>query len=125
MYNPKTLKQIAIENNNLDDKGLDKKLAKQMINPYHFIDENLKIDFKINLDSHNVNHAKFLLTIEPYFPDFGIETRYFNKIRKELAIKYARLINQIKIIYHSFFQLVFIRLMKKIREVMKLNYSLI
>ena len=28
-----------------------------MINPYYFTDEKIKIGFKINLDSHNFNHA--------------------------------------------------------------------
>ena len=60
VYNPKTLKQIAREKINLDDKELDKELAKKMINPYFFTDENLKIGFKINLESHNVNHANSL-----------------------------------------------------------------
>ena len=50
-----------------------------MINPYFFTDENLKLGFKINLDSH-VNHANSLLTIEPNFVDTGSETRYINKI---------------------------------------------
>ena len=51
VYNPKTLKQIARENIKLNDKELDKELAKKMINPYYFIDENLKTGFKINLES--------------------------------------------------------------------------
>ena len=38
IYNPKTLKQIAREKIQLDDK----EVAKIMINPYFFIDENLK-----------------------------------------------------------------------------------
>ena len=65
-----------------------------MINPYYFIDENLKIGFKINLEGHNINHTNSLLNIEPNFPDIGIETRYINKILKEMATIYARLINQ-------------------------------
>ena len=48
IYNRKTLKQIAREKIKLDDK----ELAKMMINPYYFIDENLKNGFKINLESH-------------------------------------------------------------------------
>ena len=39
----------------MNDKELDKEIAKKMINPYYFIDENLKFGFKINLESHNVN----------------------------------------------------------------------
>ena len=54
-----------------------------MINPYYFIDENLKNGFKINLESHNFSHANFILTITPYHPKFGIEFRYINKIMKE------------------------------------------
>ena len=38
LYNPKTLKQLAREKIKL----YDKELAKMMINPYFFIDENLK-----------------------------------------------------------------------------------
>ena len=44
VYNPKTLKQLARGKIKLNDK----ELAKMMINPYFFIDENLKIGFKIN-----------------------------------------------------------------------------
>ena len=75
MYNPKTLKQIARENINLDDKELQKELAKRMINPYKFVDENLKIGFKTNLESHHINHGNSLLNIIPNFPDIGIGTR--------------------------------------------------
>ena len=65
-----------------------------MINPYYFSDENLKIGFKINLESHKINHAISLLNIFPKFSDIGIKTRYINKILKEMATIYARLINQ-------------------------------
>ena len=90
IYNPKTLQQSARKNNKLSDEELDKELAEKMINPYYFIDENLKIGFQINLQSHNINHANSLLNIEPNFLDIGIETRYFNKILKERATIYAR-----------------------------------
>ena len=99
VYNPKTLKQIAREKIKLDDK----ELAKIMINPYYFIDKNLKIGFKINLESHNFSHANSILTITPKFPEFGIEFRYINKIVKELSVIYARLINQYKFKYHTLF----------------------
>ena len=92
VYNPKTLKQLAREKIDLDDK----QLAKIMINPYYFIDKNLKIGFKINLESHNISHANSILTILPKFLEFGIELRYINKIVKELSVIYARLINQYK-----------------------------
>ena len=83
VYNPKTIKQIARQNIELNDKELDNVKAKKMINPYFFIDENFNIGFKINLESHNINHANSLLNIIPKFPDIGIETRYVNEIQKE------------------------------------------
>ena len=99
VYKPKTLKQLEREKIKLDDK----ELAKMMINPYYFIDENLKNGFKINLESHNISHANSILTITPKFPEFGIEFRYINIIVKELSIIYARLINQYKFRYHLLF----------------------
>ena len=56
----------------------------------------MKVGFKINLDSHHINHANFKLTIAPKYPEFGIEVRYINKIMKKLSVIYARLINQYK-----------------------------
>ena len=82
VYNPKTLKQIAREKTKSDDE----ELAKMMINPYYFIDENLKNGFKINLESHNVSHANSILTITPNVPEFGIEFRYINKIVKSYLL---------------------------------------
>ena len=67
-----------------------------MINPYNFTDRNLKVGFKINLDSHQINHANSKITITPNHPEFGIDFRYINKIMKELAVFYARLRNQYK-----------------------------
>ena len=99
VYNRKTLKQLAREKIKLDDK----QLAKMMINPYHFIDENLKNGFKINLESHKISQANSILTIIPKFPDFGIEFRDINKIIRELSFIYARLINQYQFKYHTLF----------------------
>ena len=82
VFNPKTLKQLAREKNKLDDK----ELAEMMINPYCFIAENLKIGFKINLESHNISHASSILTFKPKFPEFGIEFRYSNKIIKNCLL---------------------------------------
>ena len=104
--NPKTLKQLAREKIKFDDKGL----AKMMINPYYFTDENLRIGFKINLESHNINHANSILTITPKFPEFGIEFRYINKIIKELSVIYARLMNQYKFKYHTLFSASFYKI---------------
>ena len=74
-----------------------------MINPHYFLDENLKMSFKIYLENHKVNHASVLLKNIPKFPDIGTEIRYFNKISHELATIYARLINQNKYKYHILF----------------------
>ena len=87
----------------LDDKQLNKELAKKMINPYYFTDRSLKVGFKINLDTHHINHASSTLTITPNYPEFGIEVRYINKIIKELSVIYARLINQDKFKYQTVF----------------------
>ena len=106
VYDPKTLKQLAREKIKLDDK----ELAKIMINPYYFIDENLKIGFKNNLESHNFSHANSILTITPNFPEFGIEFRYINKTIKELSVIYARLINQYKFKYHTLFSASFYKI---------------
>ena len=43
IYNPKPLKQLARKNINLDDKQLNKELAKKMINLYYFSDRNLQV----------------------------------------------------------------------------------
>ena len=110
VYNPKTLQQLARQNIKMNDKELDKEIAKKMINPYYFTDENLKIGFKINLESHNINHANSLLNIIPNFPDIGIEKRYINKILKEMATIYARLINQYKFNYHILFSASFYKI---------------
>ena len=106
VYNPKTLKQLAREKIKIDVK----ELAKMMIYPYYFIDDNLKLGFTINLESHNFSHANSILTITPELPDFGIEYRYINKIIKELCIIYARLINQYKFKYHTLFSASFYKI---------------
>ena len=74
-----------------------------MINPYYFIDESLKIGFKIILKTHIISQANSILTITPNFPEFGIDLRYINKIIKELSVIYARLINQYRFKYHILF----------------------
>ena len=74
-----------------------------MINPSCFTDRNLKVGFKINLDSHHINHLNSKLTITPNHPEFGIEVRYINKIMKELSANYARLKNQYNFRYQTVF----------------------
>ena len=103
IYNPEPLRHLARDNFRLDDRQLNKELAMKMINPYYFANRALQVTFKINLDSHHINHANSKLTITPNFPEFGIELRYINKIMKELAMIYARLINQYKIKYQTVF----------------------
>ena len=45
--NPMSLKQLARNNIKLDDKQLNKELAKKKIIPYYFTDRNLKVGFKL------------------------------------------------------------------------------
>ena len=94
IYKPKSYKQIARNNIKLDDKQLNKKLSEKMINPYFFSDRNLKVGIKINLDTHQITHAKGKVTIIPKNSEFGIEVRYIIKIIEELSAFYAKLINQ-------------------------------
>ena len=103
IYNPKPLKQLARNNTKLDDKQLNKELAKMMINPYYFSDRNLQVAYKINLDSQHNNHLNSKLTITSNFKNTGIEFRFFNKIMREITIIYARLINQYKFRYQTVF----------------------
>ena len=103
VYNPISLRQLARNKTKLDDKQLNKELAKKMINPYYFTDRNLKVGFKIDLDSHNIIHANSKITILPNYPEFGIEIRYIKKIIKELCVIYARLKNQYKFRYQTVF----------------------
>ena len=74
-----------------------------MINPIYFTDRDLQFYIDIKFFSHSTNHASSILTIEPDFPGFGIETRYINTIKKEMATIYARLINHYNFEYHSLF----------------------
>ena len=67
-----------------------------MINPKSFTVENLKIGFKIILDSHSINHANSILSIIPIYSGSGFETRHTNKILPEKSTIYARLLNQYK-----------------------------
>ena len=78
IYSPKSIKQIARDNIKLHDMQLKEELAQKMINTYYFTDRSLKVEFKINLDSHHINHANSKLTIILNFPESGIEVRYIN-----------------------------------------------
>ena len=70
----------------------------------------MKIGFEIILENHNFNHANSILTITPNFLDFGIEFRYINRIKKEISFINARLINQYKFKYHTFFSASFYKI---------------
>ena len=85
--NTKTIKQIARENILKNVKERDKEVTKKRINPFYFIEENLKIGLSIT-------HTNCILSIIPIFPDFGIETSFINENLKETATIYTRLINQ-------------------------------
>ena len=65
LYNPKPLGQTARDNNELDDKQLNKELSKKMINPHYFTDRNLKVGFNTTLENHHINHPNSKLTITP------------------------------------------------------------
>ena len=74
-----------------------------MINPYYLSDRNLQVAYKINLDSHHINHLNSKLTITSILKNTRIEFRFINKIMREMAIIYARLINQYKFRYQTVF----------------------
>ena len=103
IYNPKSLKRIARNTINLDDKQLNKELARKMINPYYFSDRNLKVAYKINLDGHHINRLISKITNTSNFQDTVIEFRLNNKTMREMSNIYARLINQYKFRYQVVF----------------------
>ena len=90
IYNSKSLERIARDNIKLDDKQLNKGIAKKMLNPYYFTDRPLRVEFNTTLDSPHINHTNSKLTIKTVYKEFGIETRYIDEIVKELSIIYAR-----------------------------------
>ena len=115
IYNPKPLKQLARDNIKLEDKQLNKELAKKMLNPYYFNDRALQVGFDITLESHHINHPNSKLIVKPNSPEFAIEVRYINKTIKELSVIYARLINQYKFKSQTVFQQDSINKMKIIK----------
>ena len=66
--------------------------------------------FKINLESHKKIHAYSNISITPIYSDFGVETRNINKLLKDVATIYARLINQYKFKYHTLFSASFFKI---------------
>ena len=73
IYNPKSLKELARDNIRLDDKQLNKELAKKMLNPYYFTDRILQVGFKMVLDSHHINHTNSKLTLHPIFQNLVLK----------------------------------------------------
>ena len=72
IYNPRSLRQLARDNNRLEDRKVNGELGRRMLNPYYLTDRALQVGFKINLDNHHINHANSKLTIIPNYPEFGI-----------------------------------------------------
>ena len=101
------MKQLARVIIKLDDKQLNNEIAKKMPNPYHVTDKALQNGFKIKLDSHNINHAFFIWSTVPNYPEFGFETRHTSKIKKEIAIIHARIMNQYEFKHQTVFSAVF------------------
>ena len=48
IHDSKAFRQLARDNIKLDDKELNKELAKKINNPYYFTDRALRVGFKIN-----------------------------------------------------------------------------
>ena len=63
LNNPLSLKEIARDNITLNNRELNKLIAKKMINPYYFKDKSFYDFLKINLDSHHINHLNSKITI--------------------------------------------------------------
>ena len=87
----------------------------------------MKIGSKLNLESHNINHAISILTNIPSFPEIGIEFRYISKIIKEYSGIYARIVNQYKVKHHTFFSASFYKINEENQknngvEIYKLKY---
>ena len=93
-----------------------------MINPYYFVDENLKIVFKINLESHNISHTNSILTTVLNYPEFVIGFRYFNKIIKGLSVIYAKFWNQYKFKYHTLFSANFHKINEEDQKSNEMSY---
>ena len=79
LLNPKPLKQTTRDTIEIDDKQLNKELAKKMIIPYYFTDRAIQVGFNITLESHHINHANSKIKSKPNYTEFGTELRYINK----------------------------------------------
>ena len=96
-----TLKELAKQKITIKGKVLENEIAKRMISPYYF-SRRFENQYKINLDSHNVNHLNSKITITNKY-DFPIEMYDVDSILREMSIIYARLIDQYKFKYQVVF----------------------
>ena len=101
--NPKDLKELARDNINLNDRELNKEIAKKMLNPYYFKDKDFYNFLKINLDSHHINHLNSKITISSTTEYNDISISLINILVKEMATIYAKLISQFKFKYQCTF----------------------
>ena len=94
--NPKSLKELS------RDKIKDN--PQKMLNPYYFKDKDFYNFLKINLDSHHINHLNSKITISSSstYHD-NIPKDLINRLVKEMATIYAKLISQFKFKYQCTF----------------------
>ena len=102
-YNPSKLSDLARDKIKLNDRELNKEIARKMLNPYYFKNKNLYNFLKINLDSHHVNHLNSKITISSTTEYNDIDMDLINNLVKEMSVIYARLINQYKFKYQCVF----------------------
>ena len=74
-------------------------MAKKTLNPYYLTNRVLKIGLKIILDSHHINFLNSILTNIPNYKE--IDKVYINKILKEMATIYAKLLNENTFVNHT------------------------
>ena len=91
-FNHKCLIKLARDKIKLNDRELNKEIAKRMLNPYYFKDKVFYNFLKINLDSHHINHLNSKITISDITEYNSIDKYLINRLVKEMANIYARLI---------------------------------
>ena len=62
-----------------------------MIDPFYLADRTIQVGFNITLAIHHNTLAKSIIVNKPYFPELGIDFRFFNRILKDMTCTYARL----------------------------------
>ena len=78
-----TLKQLARQKLNISGKVLDNEIAKRTINPYYF-SRRFVNQYKIILDSHNINHINSKITITNKY-DLTIDMYDVDNILREMG----------------------------------------